>query len=166
MNHTPATPPPSSRARFGIRFSLLSRRWRRRLDAHLAQAGLTDATWVPLVHLDETGGGISQKDLALRVGVDGSSLVRVLDILERQGLIERRRCQADGRARLVGLTPEGHHRVADIRRMLSEGEQALLADLSEQEISAMLACFARIDQRITALERAAEVGAGSAPGAS
>ncbi len=148
------TPDASSgpRARFGIRFSLLARRWRHRLDAHLARAGLTDATWVPLIHLDETGGGISQKDLARRVGVDGSSLVRVLDILERQGLIGRRRCETDGRARLVSLTPEGERRVALIRHELGKGERTLLADLSDPEIAGMLACFDRIEQRIAALE--------------
>lgn len=144
--------PSGPRARFGIRFSLLARHWRHKLDAHLAQAGLTDATWVPLIHLDETGGGISQKDLARRVGVDSSSLVRVLDILERQGLIARRRCEADGRARLVSLTPEGERRVALIRDELGKGERTLLTDLSDQEIAGMLACFDRIEQRISALE--------------
>ncbi len=159
----PTTAHPSGpRSRFGIRFSLLARRWRHRLDAHLARAGLTDATWVPLIHLDETGGGMSQKDLALLVGVDGSSLVRVLDILERQGLVERRRCETDGRARLVRLTPDGERRVAGIRHELGKGERALLADLSEQEIAAMLECFDRIDRRIAALERAA---ADNGPGA-
>ncbi|WP_410859550.1 MarR family winged helix-turn-helix transcriptional regulator, partial [Paraburkholderia sp. SIMBA_054] len=51
---------------------------------------MTDATWVPLVHLHQTGGGLTQKELAALVGIDGSSLVRLLDILCRQGLAERR----------------------------------------------------------------------------
>src|SRR5690606_36107404 len=100
----------SPRFRFGIRFSLLARRWRRALDARLAAGGLSDATWVPLVHLQESGGGITQKELAALVGIDGSSLVRVLDILSRQGLVERRLDEADGRARLVYLTPTGERR--------------------------------------------------------
>ena len=86
MIAAPITP----RSRFGIRFALLARRWRQSLDAHLAEAGLSDATWVPLVHLHESGGGITQKDLAALVGIDSSSLVRLLDILCRQGLAERR----------------------------------------------------------------------------
>ncbi|WP_345798467.1 MarR family transcriptional regulator [Castellaniella sp. MT123] len=146
------TSSPGPRARFGIRFSLLARRWHHVLDAHLVQAGLTGATWAPLIHLDETGGGMTQKDLALLVGVDGSSLVRVLDILERQGLIERQRSETDGRARLVHLTPEGKRHVADIRRELGQGERALLADLSDDEILVLLQCFDRIDSRITDLE--------------
>jgi len=163
MTEPTQNPPFSPWARFGIRFSLLARRWRHHLDAHLAQAGLTDATWVPLIHLDETGGGLSQKDLAKRVGVDGSSLVRVLDILERQGLLERRRSTTDGRARLVHLTPKGKRRVAHIRETLGQGERALLADLSEQELAAMLACFDRIDRRISALEHTGPIPASGRP---
>lgn len=147
------------RARFGLRFSLLARRWRRMLDARLAQAGLTDATWVPLVHLKESGGGITQKDLAARVGVDGSSLVRVIDILSREGLVERRRDEADGRARLVHLTARGERRLAGIRRELAQAEEAMLADLSDPEVAAMLAHLETIERRIAVLERA---GAGEA----
>jgi len=143
---------PSQRARFGIRFSLLARRWRRTLDAHLAEAGLTATSWVPLIHLEETGGGITQKELALRVGVDGSSLVRVLDMLAREGLIERRRDKADGRARLIYLTVQGRRRVAEIRDTLGQGEAELLTDLADSEIDTMLDCFARIDRRMAALE--------------
>lgn len=121
------------------------------MDAQLAAAGLTDATWVPLVHLKETGGGITQKGLAALVGVDGSSLVRVLDILERQGLIERQRDGNDGRARLIHLTASGDARVDTIRNALSRAEQAVLCDLSDAEIAGMLDCLDRIDRRMTAL---------------
>lgn len=147
------TPDPTSpRYRFGIRFSLLVRRWRQSLDAHLAQVGQTGATWVPLVHLQETGGGITQKDLARLVGVDGSSLVRVLDINEREGLIERRRDENDGRARLIYLTDKGRQRVADVRAELFKVEETLLADLSDDDIAWMITQFDRIEARLKALD--------------
>ena len=142
---------PAPRSRFGITFSLLARRWRRAVEARLAAAGLTAATWIPLVHLNETGGGITQKELAALVGVDGSSLVRVLDILAREGLIERRRDAADGRARLIHLTPEGEARVGGILRELGKAEQAILAGLSDQDIATMLRHFETIDRRIAEL---------------
>src|SRR3546814_3268371 len=82
------------------------------LNAHLATAGLPDATWIPLVHLSETGGGITQKELAALVGIDGSSLVRLIDILCRKGLVERRADESDGRARLIHLTPAGVDRTS------------------------------------------------------
>lgn len=142
----------SPRARFGVRFALLARRWRRALDARLAEAGLSDATWVPLVHLHESGDGITQKELAALVGIDGSSLVRLLDILCRQGLVERRVDAADARARLVHLTDAGRARVAEIRRELEKGEAEMLADLSDADIAAMLRNFQLIEQRLQALQ--------------
>lgn len=151
---------PSLRSRFGIRFSLLARRWRQALDARLAAAGLSDATWIPLVHLQETGGGITQKELAALVGIDGSSLVRLLDILSRQGLVERRPDESDGRARLIHLTPAGVQRVAEIREELTRGEEDMLADLSDADVAAVLKHFERIEQRLLALQgkRAEERG--------
>lgn len=121
------------------------------MEARLSGAGLTDATWIPLVHLKETGGGISQKELAGLVGVDGSSLVRVLDILEREGLVERRRDEADGRARLIHLTARGKRRVEAIRRELAQAEEEILQGLSDEEITGMMDCLDRIDDRMTAL---------------
>lgn len=144
--------PSSPRDRLGIRFSLLARRWRRTLDAHLATLGLTSAVWVPLIHLHQSGGGITQKELALRVGVDGSSLVRIIDILVRQGLVERHADESDGRARLIHLTEAGLAQVHDIQAELTRAETGVLADLTDDEIVAILSSFEKIDRRLAALE--------------
>lgn len=151
----------SPRSQFGIRFSLLARRWRRALDARLAEAGLSDATWVPLIHLQATGGGVTQKELAALVGIDGSSLVRLLDILCRQELVERRVDENDNRARLIFLTPKGEQRVTEIRRELAKGEEDMLADISDADLAAMLDHFDSIEKRLAAnqLRRAQETGA-------
>lgn len=142
----------ASRSRFGIRFSLLARRWRRAIEAALAEAGLTNATWVPLVHLQETGGGISQKELAVRVRVDGSSLVWALDILEREGMIERRRDDSDGRARLIHLTANGEARLDAIRAALERVEERMLCDLSDEELGRMLDGFGAIERHMDILD--------------
>lgn len=142
----------NSRARFGVRFSMLARRWRRALDAHLVASGLSDATWVPLVHLHELGDGVTQKQLAARVGLDGSSLVRLLDILSRQGLLERRTDASDARARLVFLTEAGRARVGEIRKALVEAEAEMLQDISDADLAAMLGHFSLIEERLQALQ--------------
>lgn len=136
------------RMRFGIRFSLVARAWRRELDRALAKSGLTDATWTPLVHLAETGGGISQKQLAALVGIDASSLVRLVDILEGRGLVERRADPADRRSRLLSLTPAGDAEMHRIRALLLRSEQAMLADLDDGEVAQMLSALERIAARL------------------
>lgn len=147
---------PSARQRLGRTLVLLSRRWRRLLDHQLALIGLTDATWTPLIHLRESGDGITQKELALRVGLDGSSLVRLLDILAGQGLIERRADAQDRRANRIFLTQAGHQATQAIREKLNAAEFDMLADFDDAEIEAMLAAFARIDARINDLHQAQE----------
>ncbi|MBW6400785.1 MarR family transcriptional regulator [Roseomonas sp. HJA6] len=138
----------SPRLRFGLAFVLLARRWRRTLDRHLADLGLTDATWVPLVHLEEAGEPISQTELAARVGVEGSSLVRLIDILVGRGLILRTVDPLDRRTRRISLTAAGRDSLRDIRRILAEAEAEMLADVGDAEVAGALDLFARIDRRL------------------
>lgn len=146
----------SLRESFGLRFFMMARRWQRALDSHLAMAGLTDATWRPLVQLEDSGGGITQKDLAARVGVDTSSLVRVLDILEGDGLIERRRDQSDGRANLLYLTQAGVVREAGIRNLLRDAEKIALANLSDEDVETLMVSLEALNHGLTDLEQATD----------
>lgn len=142
-----------ARSRFGIRFSIVARRWRREIDAALTQSGVTDATWTPLVHLDETGGGITQKQLAALVGVDASTLVRLLDILEERQWVERRADAHDGRSRLVFLTSQGKQQVANIRARLETVEAGFLDAMADAEIADTLAFLDRLDDRLMAVQQ-------------
>lgn len=146
--------PPS--ARFGFHLVGLARRWRRHLDEGLASAGLTDATWRPLIHLSRAGGELHQKDLAARVGIDGSTLVRLLDILETQGLIARRVDMQDRRAKRLALTPAGVSAVKTIRRRIAAVEQSVLEGIDEADLKVALDVFARIEARIAAHQAGAE----------
>lgn len=141
------------RHRIGIRLVGLARRWRQALDARLSASGLSDATWAPLMHLHELGSDndVSQSALAAAVGLDGSSLVRLLDILVERGLIERRPHPEDRRVKLVHLTPAGRRTVAALRKQLQAIESELLADIGEQDAQTLLRAFERIEARIAAL---------------
>ena len=158
----PSPPSPSEpRRRFGLRYSLLARRWRRALERRLAAAGLTDATWLPLVHLHEGGDGVAQGALAARMELDASSRVRLLDILERQGLVARRPDPADRRARLIALTEAGRARVAEILAELQAVEAVLLQDIPDAELTRMLEHLAKIEARLSSPEAQAMIkGAG------
>ena len=143
----------SPRDRFGIRFSMLSRLWRRTIDQQMAVAGLADISWAPLIHLAESGDGVSQKELASLVGIDGSSLVRLLDTLEARGHIERCTAPDDRRVKRVMLTSAGCAAVTDIRRHLLGIEHAMLQDLNDEQLTGMLDALERIHTRIGNLNR-------------
>ncbi|EKO3387331.1 MarR family transcriptional regulator [Vibrio fluvialis] len=127
-----------SRQKFGIQFSIAARLWRRHLDQRLAQAGIKDISWAPLLHLDEFGDGISQKDLAASVGMEGSTLVRLLDTLEQKDQIERQADSHDRRAKRIYLTDAGREQVSALRAELLQIETEMLADVSDEQIDVML----------------------------
>lgn len=154
MNHNVR----SARRRFGFEFSVLARQWRRILERQLEQAGLTDATWAPLLHLERLGDGVTQKALAAAVGIDGSSLVRLLDILAAKTWIERRIGDEDRRARLIHLTPDGRAAVERVRAILYAAEEPLLEGLSDEELAAAVRLFEKLSPRIRRILEAQDEG--------
>lgn len=140
----------TDRDTFGFLFVTLARRWRRAIDLALASSGLSDASWSPLIHLAQSGDGISQTELAARAGLDTSSLVRLLDRLTEAGLVERRVAPDDRRARLIFLTPRAGAEIARLRIRLSEIEAELLRDLSDDDVARLTGALRKIGRRIDA----------------
>ncbi len=139
--------PLTPRESFGVLFVGVSRRWRAAIDSRLSDVGLSDATWRPLIHIGR-GRGLCQKDLATRLGIDGSTLVRLLDILSKKELIERRQDKTDRRSNLLYLTPAGRKVVHAIQEALAAVEGDMLQDLSDDEMRGLMSALERIDARI------------------
>ncbi len=81
-----------------------ARGWRKAFDAAMAEHGLSDAKAIPLMTLLRHGDRIPQGVLAERVGIEGATIVRVVDELEKDGLIQRIADDADRRVKLIQLT--------------------------------------------------------------
>lgn len=143
---------------FGFRIFLIGRLWRREVDEMLARYGLSDATWQPLLHLSRIGEGIRQRDLAESLGIEGPSLVRLLDSLESQGLIERREDETDRRAKAVHLTEDGRTLVEGIRGVAAEVRERLLAGVPDEDVMLCLGLLGRIESNIAAGRPASEGG--------
>jgi len=118
------------------------------IDEKLAESGLTDASWTPLIYLHRLGDGMLQKELAAASGLDESSLVRLIDILSKRGLLERRIDPDDRRARRLFLTDQGRKTAFAIREQLVTLEKELLADFSDTDIAAVLRVCERVEDRI------------------
>ncbi|WP_432695547.1 MarR family winged helix-turn-helix transcriptional regulator [Marinobacterium sp. YM272] len=133
---------------FGYRLVSLARHWRRFVDLRLAEAGLSDATWIPLMHLYRSGDGISQKELASRAGLDKSTLVRLIDLLVEKSLLERRVDAEDRRARRIYLTALGRAQVETINALLQRTENEALGNLDREALVQMLNYFETIETRL------------------
>jgi DNA-binding MarR family transcriptional regulator len=78
-------------------------------------------------------GPLTQSALVDELQMDKSSMVYVLDELERQNLVNRRRDDQDRRRYAVHLTAEGRTRLADASRTAAETMTKLLDPLSQAD---------------------------------
>lgn len=85
-----------------------------------------------LGHLAEAG-PTPQSALVGQLQMDKSSMVYVLDELERQDLVNRRKDEHDRRRYAVHLTDEGRARLAEVTRIAAQTMSKLLAPLSESD---------------------------------
>ena len=81
----------------------------------------------------EAEGPLSQRRLAERQGIDRTTMVAVVDELERLGAVERRRDPGDRRANALRLTATGKRLLARARTAVAAAEEAFLAPLPEPE---------------------------------
>lgn len=112
----------------------VNRQWRRVIDRQLAVTGLTEATWLPLVHLARAAAPMRQKDLAASMGLDSSSVVRLLDGLQSGGYIERMEGE-DRRVKTVHLTPLGVATAERIEALVSQAREQLFAPLAPKDLA-------------------------------
>src|SRR5689334_14103696 len=124
---------PSNRDSFGSLLSRAARQWRRAADFGLRPFDLTEATWLPLVHIARAPTPPRQKDLAASMSLDGSSVVRLLDNLEAAGLIQRKEGE-DRRAKIITLTPRGRAIADRVETVARRIRSDALAGLSDRDI--------------------------------
>lgn len=116
---------------FGSLIATVGRQWRRAVDLRLQPFGLTEATWLPLLHLHRAPAPMRQKDLAASLALDSSSVVRLLNGLQGAGLVERREEAADRRAKTILLTDQGRATVTQVEAVSRQVRQEALAGLDE-----------------------------------
>lgn len=97
------------------------------LDAELeAKHGIPLSSYEVLIALaDAPGRKLRMAELADRALLSRSGMTRLVDRLQKQGLIERERCEMDARGSFASLTDKGS-------RVLSEARPAHLAGVRER----------------------------------
>lgn len=100
--------------------------------AALGSIGLTTALFSVLNFL-MAGGAAIQQEIGAAIGIDPSTMVSLIDELERAGLAKRRPHPRDRRAREVVITPKGRRAVERGRALAKEVEDAVLQGLASNE---------------------------------
>ncbi|CCE00200.1 MarR family transcriptional regulator [Bradyrhizobium sp. STM 3809] len=136
----------------GLLIARVARLWRREADQALADHGLSQATAHPLRALARHGKaerGIRQGLLAEEVGIEGPSLVRLIDLLQSEKLVERREDPTDRRAKTLHLTAKGEAKAEEIETVLRRVRGFLLEDISPEDLAIASDVLHRIEQRMT-----------------
>lgn len=103
---------------FGSLVIRVGQLWRRTIGQALADHGMSQATALPLIVLLRQEQEIRQITLAEEMGIEGPSLVPLLDALESDGLVKRLCDPEDRRAKLVRLTPTGRIKAEEVETVV------------------------------------------------
>jgi DNA-binding MarR family transcriptional regulator len=119
----------------------------RELDAELVRAhGLPLTSYEVLLFLaDAPGGQLRMSELADGVLLSRSGLTRMVDRMERDGLLRRERCADDARGFLATITPKGRALFGRARRTHLDGvRERFLSSLSPEEQRTLAELWERV----------------------
>lgn len=118
-------------------------------DRAFADHGASLVTWIVLKHaLHAQPPGFSQRELAEDMSIGGPALVRHLDRLEGEGLVERQPDPHDRRVTRVTITTKGRRRYDELAEVDSDLDRQLRSLLSEREARTLSTALARIEHHL------------------
>ena len=130
-----------------------ARRWRKVANDRLRPLEQTMAQWETLYLVAYSGEELNQSQLSRLLGVHGPTMLRMLDVLARRGLIERQQSHHDLRATINRITPSGRDVISSIMGITNEMRRDVLADIDAEELrttakvlAQMLRTLERLDQ--------------------
>lgn len=113
----------------------LARELRVALDNAFEDQGLTSQQAGLMIHI--FGGESSPKELATLLGTDTAGMTRMLDRLERKGLLQRDGNPRDRRAIRVILTDDGTSLVPDLPGVFDAAASRLVGDIDPTELQTL-----------------------------
>ena len=143
--------PDSLEERFSQALHAGARTWRLALDKRLKHLGVGQSGWMTIAMVAKSAEPVSQRALADLVGVEGPSMVSMLDRLERDGFLTRAPSPTDRRVKLVQLTEAGRTIYAEVRKEGESFRAALLDGLDRQALAAATELLETLRTRIEAL---------------
>jgi MarR family transcriptional regulator for hemolysin len=128
----------------GRRFVFTAKALQARFEAALAEAGSSRTTWSVLLHVLHRS-GLTQRELAERLGVEGPTLVRHLDRLCTEGLVRRDADPHDRRVTRIVATAAGRAHQRRIAGVAGRFDRELRAALTDRGCAALVELLDRLD---------------------
>jgi len=123
---------------------LVGRLWRKMAREAAARHGVSEAASAPLIWIERLGENVRQNTLAEAIGIEGASLVRLIDELQSSGLVTREPDPSDRRANVVSLTPRGREVVTEVNEDIQNLREEIFAGVEAADIEATGRVFAAL----------------------
>ncbi|MDE1467930.1 MarR family winged helix-turn-helix transcriptional regulator [Aurantiacibacter sp. D1-12] len=109
--------------------------------------GLTSARWQVIGAIDEEGQALTVSQIARRMGLARQGVQRIINDLEKVGLVESRPNIDHKRAPLFAISDDGEKVMAEVNKAQVEWVNALAEGLSVQDLSSALSLLQTVRER-------------------
>jgi MarR family transcriptional regulator for hemolysin len=136
-------PAPRPTLPLGLQLARTARAVTGAFDQAMAERGASAAAWQVLVLLRARAWG-TQTELAEAMGIRAATLTHHLNALERDGLVRRRRDDANRRVQRVELTEDGRATFDRLRHAAQAHDRRVAATLTKDEAAQLSALLDKV----------------------
>jgi MarR family transcriptional regulator, transcriptional regulator for hemolysin len=127
-----------------------SRSWRQAMDRRLKYLGMSQASWMTIACTAKAVTPLSQSELADKLGIEGATMVAMVDRLVSAGLVNREASTTDRRVKRVVLTPAGLELYDKVKTEAAALRKELLADVDAKKLLVATELLERLQEKIDA----------------
>lgn len=117
-------------------------------DRVATQYGFSQATAWPAALIYQIGDGVRPGEIANALGLDPSSVVRVIDQLIAAGIMTRKEDESDRRAKLLSLTESGRERIEVLLAAMRPFRAGLFKNINPAELEVSLKVLRELGESI------------------
>lgn len=125
-----------------------ARRWRKLANERVKVIGQTMARWETLFLVALSGDEMTQGELARLISIEGPTMVRMLDVLAKDGLIVRRQSSTDRRVTTNRITPRGMRAIREIMDITDKLRGEVMGNIEAGRLEVFLDVLTQILRNI------------------
>ncbi len=136
--------------RFSMALHNTTRIWRQALDRRLKGLGVGQAGWMAIANIAKSKAALSQIELANRLGVEGPTVVSLVDRLVKADLVERVPSETDRRVKHVVLTEAGQALYAEVKTVADAYRKEMLSSFDKAQLLAAAELLEELQAKVEA----------------
>jgi MarR family transcriptional regulator, transcriptional regulator for hemolysin len=136
--------------RFSGALHSTSRAWRQALDRRLKHLGVSQASWMTIAVAAKARQPLSQSELAESLGVEGATMVAMVDRLVKAGFVVREPSTTDRRVKRILLTQAGNLLYDKVLTAAATFRKELLANVDPKKLLAATELLEILEETIEA----------------